>query len=280
MVVVDNASTDGTARLLAECYPSVRVVRSPTNTGFAGGVVQGLAFVRTPYAVLVNNDATVRPGWLAALTAPFRDPAVGAVCSKLLLPDGRINSAGGWLAPDGYARDIGFGDPDEGQWDAPATVAFGCGAAVALRMAAVLEVGGMDPRFFLYYEDVDLSWRLRLAGWSVRYEPTAVVVHQHSATAGAGSLRHTYYTERNRLAMLVTCATAARAWNAVLRFPLTTVSVALGESRPKALRRVRAYLSFLAWLPALLRRRRQVLQRVSRRELELSLLGRPAPANR
>ena len=275
VVVVDNASTDGTAALLAERYPTVRVEHSPTNTGFAGGVTQGLAVVDTPYAVLLNNDATVRPGWLAALTAPFDDPAVAAVCSKLLLPDGRLNSAGGWVAADGYARDIGFGEVDDGRWDMPAPVAFGCGAAVALRMSAVRAVGGMDPRYFLYYEDVDLCWRLQLAGWSVRYEPTAVVVHQHSATAGAGSLRHTYYTERNRLATLVTCATAARAWRAVLRFPLTTVSVALGESRPKALRRASAYLSFLAWLPALLRRRRRVAVRIPRAELERRLVGRP-----
>ena len=234
-----------------------------------------LAVVETPYAILLNNDAAVRPGWLGALTAPLDDPTVAAVCSKLLLPDGRLNSAGGWIAPDGYAGDTGFGELDDGRWDTPATVAFGCGAAVALRMSAVREVGGMDPRFFLYYEDVDLSWRLQLAGWSVRYEPSAVVVHQHSATVGAASLQWTYYTSRNRLATLVICATAARAWRAVLRFPLTTLSVALGESRPKALRRVMAYLSFLVWLPTLLRRRRSVVVRVPRAELESRLLGRP-----
>jgi GT2 family glycosyltransferase len=275
VLVVDNASTDGTAELLAARYPQVQVLHSPTNSGFAGGVALALAHVATPYAVLLNNDAAVRPGWLAALLRPLEDPQVGAVCSKLLLPDGRLNSAGGYLEANGYAHDRGFGEPDDGRWDAPAEVAFACGAALALRMDAVRDVGGFDPRYFLYYEEVDLSWRLWLAGWKVVYEPAAVVVHRHSATTGAGSLRHTFWTERNRLATLLTCASAGVVWRAVCRYPLTTLSVALGESRPKAVRRVRAYLSFLAWLPGLLRRRRSVVRRMARADVERRFLGSP-----
>ncbi|MCU1586684.1 MAG: glycosyl transferase family 2, partial [Frankiales bacterium] len=157
---------------------------------------------------------------------------------------------------------------DDGRWDSPREVAFATGTAAAFRTDAVTEVGGVDPRYFLYVEDVDLSWRLRLAGWTVRYEPTAVVVHQHSATAGEFSLLHTFHTERNRLATLVTNATAGTAARAVLRYPLTTLSVAVGESRPKAVARVKAYLSFLRWLPALLRRRQGVTTVVSRAAVE------------
>ena len=149
---------------------------------------------------------------------------------------------------------------------------YGCGAALALKTAAVREVGGIDPRFFLYYEDVDLSWRLRLSGYSVRYVPGAVVVHQHSASTGAGSLLHTYYTERNRLATLTVCASAGLALRAVARYPLTTVSVALFESPAKARRRVLAYLSYLGWLPALLRRRHSFPRRVARRDIEQRFL--------
>ncbi|MDX6214605.1 MAG: hypothetical protein QOG99_189 [Frankiales bacterium] len=269
VLVVDNASTDGTTGLLASDYPQVQVVRNDDNLGFAGGVAKGLEHVTTPYVVLLNSDATVRPGWLADLLAPLDDATVGAVTSKLLFPDGSLQSAGGYLEPSGYGHDL-----DTGGGDA-AEVAYGCGAALALRMAAVREVGGMDPRYFLYYEDVDLSWRLWLAGHRVVFQPAAVVIHEHSATTGGGAtLLHTYYTERNRLATLVVCATWQRAARMLLRYPLTTVSVALGESRAKAWARTRAFASLLVWLPALLRRRRSVVTRLSRQAYERRFLLR------
>ncbi|MDX6220614.1 MAG: hypothetical protein QOJ48_2295 [Frankiales bacterium] len=268
LLVVDNASTDGTAELLARDYPDVRVVRTAVNTGFAGGVDEGLRHVRTDVVVLLNDDATVRPGWLAAVLEPLGDPGVAAVSSKLLLPDGRLNSAGGYLESSGYAHDLGFGAPDTG-FDTEADVAYGCGAALALRVSAVREVGGLDPHYFLYYEDVDLSWRLWLAGHRIVFAPRAVVVHQHSATTGGSThVRHTFFAERNRLATLITCATPQLALRMLLRYPLTTVSVALGESRAKAWARTKALVSLLRWLPALLRRRRAVVTRLSRRDFE------------
>ncbi len=276
VLVVDNASTDGTDVLLAERFGQVEVLRSPTNVGFSGGVALAADRVDTDAVVWLNNDAVVRPGWLAALLAPLDDPAVAATTSRMLLPDGRLNSAGGLLTTNGYGHDAGFGSPDDGRWDEPREVAYGCGGAMALRTAALREVGGVDPRYFLYYEDVDVSWRLRLAGHSVRYVPDAVVVHRHSATVGEFSLLHTYQTERNRLATLVTCASVRLAVGAMLRFPLTTLSVAVGESRAKAWARTRAYASFLAWLPGLVRRRRRVVLRVPRRDVERRWLTAPA----
>lgn len=274
VLVVDNGSEDGTLELLASRYPAVQVVASAVNTGFAGGVALALARVETPYTVLLNNDAVVRRGWLARLLAPFdADPRLGAVCSKLLLDDGRVQSAGGEVAANGYGRDRGFGDPDDGRWDEPGDVAYATGTAVAYRTAALQEIGGIDPRYFLYYEDVELSWRLQLAGWHVRYEPSAVVVHAHSASTGKGSLRHTFWTERNRLAMLLVCASWDVVLRAVLRYPLTTVSVALGESRRKAVVRVRAYVSFLLWVPALVRRRRALVGAERRAAVQRQVLG-------
>jgi len=266
VLVVDNASTDGTQELLARDYPGVDVLRLPTNTGFAGGVAAGLEQVTTDYVVLLNTDAVVSPGWLAEALKPFADPAVAAVTSKLLLPDGTVQSTGGRLEPNGYGHDRTT-DSDPGE------VAYGNGAALALRTRAVRDVHGMDPRYFLYCEDVDLSWRLWLAGHRVVFQPTAVVTHLHSAsTGGSTSLLHTFYAERNRLATLVTCATPALAVRMVLRFPLTTLSVAAGESRAKAWARTRAYASFLRWLPALLRRRRGVVTRLSRKDFEARFL--------
>jgi GT2 family glycosyltransferase len=272
VVVVDNASSDDTLRLLADRYPTVEVIRSQTNTGFAGGVAQALQAVTTPVIALLNNDATVREGWLRSLLDELDSPEVAGVSSKLLLPDGRVNSIGGFVTRDGYGHDTGFGSPDDEQLPTSSDIMYACGAAAAFRTAAVREVGGIDPRFFLYYEDVDLSWRLHLAGHAVRYAPGAVAVHQHSASTGAGSLLHTYYTERNRLATLVRCATLGLVMRAVLRYPLTTLSVALFESPAKALRRVRAYLDFLRWLPQLVAARRRIVVRVSRHEVQRRFL--------
>jgi GT2 family glycosyltransferase len=272
VLVVDNASADDTLDLLASRYPSVDVVRSATNTGFAGGVAQALEHVGTQVTVLLNNDAEVRVGWLPALLRALDEPGVAAASSKLLLPDGRINSAGGLVTARGYGHDRGFGELDDGRFDEPADIMYGCGAACAFKTAAIREVGGIDPRFFLYYEDVDLSWRLHLAGYTVRYVPDALVVHQHSASTGAGSLLHTYYTERNRLATLTKCASAGLALRSVARFPLTTLSVALFESRAKAVRRIAAFVSYLGWLPGLLRCRRALVVRVPRRTVEGNFL--------
>jgi N-acetylglucosaminyl-diphospho-decaprenol L-rhamnosyltransferase len=273
VLVVDNASTDGTAQLLAERYPQVQVIHNARNRGFAGGVQDGLAHVTTEHVVLLNNDATVRAGWLGELLKPFDDATVAGVTSKLLLPDGSLQSAGGYLEPSGYGHDLVRGG------DLAQDVAYGCGAALALRMSAVREVGGMDPWYFLYYEDVDLSWRLWLAGYRVVFQPSAVVVHERSATSGGGAtLLHTYYTERNRLATLIICATWQLAARMVLRYPLTTLSVAVGESPAKAWTRARALGSVLVRLPALLARRRQVVTRLSRQAYERRFLAAAPPA--
>jgi GT2 family glycosyltransferase len=256
VLVVDNASSDGTAELLVTRYPAVRSLRTTSNLGFAGGVDVALDAVSTPYAVLVNNDAVVRPGFLGALLEPLAEPFVAAAQAKLLLPDGSINSAGGELLPDGYARDRAAGEADDGRWDAPQDLDFGCGAALALDVTAVRAVGGIDATYFLYYEDVDLCLRLRRRGYSVRYTPTAVAVHDAGATTGHASSRHVFYSERNRLLTLVKNAPAAQAWAAALRFPLSTMSIAVHESRQVAWVRSRAYASFLWRLPGLLRLRR------------------------
>lgn len=268
VLVVDNASTDGTHELLARDYPAVDVLRLPTNTGFAGGVAAGLERVTTDVVVLLNTDAVVHEDWLANLLRPFDDPTVGAVSSKLVLPDGTVQSTGGWLEPNGYGH-------DRTTEAAAGEVAYGNGAALALRTSVAKHLG-MDPRFFLYYEDVDLSWRLWLAGHRVVFEPAAVVTHLHSAsTGGSRGLLHTFYAERNRLATLVTCATASLALRSVLRYPLTTVSVARGESPAKAWARTRAYASFLRWLPGLLRRRRATVTRLSRQDFQARFMAPP-----
>jgi GT2 family glycosyltransferase len=228
VVVVDNASTDGTVDWLAEEHPEVRVVRNPRNTGFAGGVQTGLDATDAEWVALLNNDAAADPGWLTALVEEaLAHPAAAAVTSRMYLA-GRtppvLNGTGVVVLPTGYGADRGLGEPDTAYGDPGEVFGFSGGAAL-LRRSAVQAVGGFPVPFFLYYEDTDTSWRLRSAGWTIRYTPAAVVHHQHSASTGQGSVLFAFHNERNRLLVLVRCAPAGRALRAWLRFLLTTASL-------------------------------------------------------
>jgi GT2 family glycosyltransferase len=234
VVVVDNASTDGTTELLAG-RPDVQVVRADRNLGFAGGVQLGIDTADTEFVALLNNDAVADPEWLAELLAAARaHPEAAAVTSLLLLAGAEppvVNNAGVLLLDSWYGADRGAGA-------VPADVGGPCevfgfsGGAALLRTAAVRAVGGFATEFFLYYEDTELSWRLRDAGWTIRYQPTAVVVHEHSATTDQRSRSFAYYNERNRLWTLLRRAPGRVALGAALRFALTTVSLVLRPAAP------------------------------------------------
>jgi GT2 family glycosyltransferase len=291
VLVVDNASTDGTLEHLARNHPDVRVLTAPYNTGFAGGAHRALAEVSTPYSVMLNNDAVPEPGFLSALLRAIEAPGadrVAAVTGKVLLrprfrrlppgappaegdvvapsgtyrpaPDGDvdlINSTGNEVTRSGYGRDRGWLQPD-GDREPPAEVFGFCGAAVLLRTAALSQVGNFDPRLFLYYEDTDLSWRLRTAGWTIRYEPAAVVRHQHAASSDVRSALFRFHDDRNRLLVLARNAPGRLAVRAALRYPVTVLHLTLrrGPTAAMTVTRLRAFRSYLRWLPSAVRARR------------------------
>jgi GT2 family glycosyltransferase len=180
-----------------------------------------------------------------------------------------VNNVGSVFHAPGYGADRGYQEVDEGQYDTAEDVPMLCGAAVLLRTAALEQVGVFDDDFFMYYEDTDLSWRLRAAGWNVRYEPTAVVRHLHSASSVEWSPFFTFHVERNRLLTLTKDAPAGLATGQLLRFQVTTLSMArrallqaLRERRRPALRplllRLRVTGSYLRLLPRMLWRRRSI----------------------
>jgi GT2 family glycosyltransferase len=271
VLVVDNASTDRTREVVA-AHPEVRLLEAGANLGFAGGCSLGLAQVATPFAALVNDDAVVRPGWAAALEAELdAHPDCALVTGKVLLRDGRVNSAGGLVDRYGRGADRGFGAPAQDTYLAAEEVFFAPATACLVRMSDVRAVGLLDARYFLYYEDVDLAWRLRLTGRTVRYTPGAVADHDHGASSGAGSRStlHAFHDSRNRLLTLAKDATAGRALGQAVRLPLTAASLTgralrggAPEGRAAALRHAsavgRAWLSFLRLLPHVLRERRRV----------------------
>jgi len=237
VVVVDNGSDDGSVEHLRQRWPQVRLIEAGRNLGFAAGNNLGIRQARGEYVVLLNNDTRVRPGWLEALVeAAERDPKVGAVTSKLVFMDrpGVIQNAGSLLLSDGSGGDRGTGEDDRGQYDREEEVFAACGGAALLRRSMLEDVGLLDETFFCYYEDTDLSWRMRLRGWRITYQPAAVVEHVHAATSGEWSPFFTFHADRNRLFMIVKNA----PWPFVARSFLGFAWLAVGFAARAAVRRL------------------------------------------
>jgi GT2 family glycosyltransferase len=198
-----------------------------------------------------------------------------------------LNNAGSMVFRDGYGADRAYQELDRGQYQRPEEVFAFCGGSVCFRTEALRQAGVFDDDFFLYYEDTDLSWRLRSLGWRIRYQPAAVARHIHSASSVEWSPLFVFHTDRNRLLMLTKNARAGLAAREVLRYPLTTASLALREvarsrhtrRRPPVrptLLRLRVLGSYLRLLPVMLVRRRRIAARaaVDRRRLERWLVLR------
>ena len=198
-----------------------------------------------------------------------------------------LNNAGSMVFRDGYGADRAYQELDRGQYQTPEEVFAFCGGSVCFRTEALRQAGVFDDDFFLYYEDTDLSWRLRSLGWRIRYQPAAVARHIHSASSVEWSPLFVFHTDRNRLLMLTKNARAGLAAREVLRYPLTTASLALREvararhtrRRPPVrptLLRLRVLGSYARLLPAMLARRRRIAARASvdRKRLERWLVLR------
>ena len=216
-VVVDNASEDGTAELIAAHPSRPEILRLATNTGYAGGLAAALPGVDTEFVAWLNDDTAPDPKWLAELEdALDADPRIGAAGARLESPDGVPISVGTRLTRLGYGADITTDITG-------AEPVFGfCGGAALLRMNALRAIGGVPAEFFCYYEDTDTAFRLRLNGWDVVAVPDARVPHAHGASTDHGSRQFHLWNERNRLAMLIRCAPARVAVREIARFAAIT----------------------------------------------------------
>ncbi len=202
LIVIENDSQDGSARAIAEAHPGARVIPSGANLGFAGGCNLGVDLATGEYVAFLNNDARPDAGWVrAAVAAMEADPAIGAVASKVLDWEGsRIDYVDGSLTWFGMGYKREADKVDDGAFDAPRDVLFGTGAALFVRADLFRRVGGFDERFFMFYEDVDLGWRLNLLGHRVRYVPGSLAFHRHHVTMKKfGNFREQYLLERNAL---------------------------------------------------------------------------------
>ena len=238
LVIVDNGSDDDSLIVLREGLDELRgtadparvtLVNAGTNDGFGAGVMAGAAGLEEGAVVLLNNDATVRDGFLDALLAPLGE-AVGATTALILLTgrwrpaapsdeeflvarDGSrwtrvtdaqgggqvlINSTGNEVDNAGNGYDRSWLDPADSPLPAPEVFGL-CGGACAIDADAWRAVGGVRTDLFMYYEDTDLSYKLREAGYDVRFVRQAVVDHEHAASSGATSPMFARVNARNRL---------------------------------------------------------------------------------
>ncbi|MBF0687194.1 MAG: glycosyltransferase [Cellulomonas sp.] len=202
LVVVDNDSGDGSAERIRDAVPGAKVVESGANLGFAGGCNLGVEHAHGEWVAFLNNDARPGTDWIsAAVEVLQQDPTVGAVASKVLDWDGQlvdyVDGSLTWYGA-GYKREAE--KPDSPEYDVPKDVLFGTGAAMFVPTDLYRKVGGFDERFFMFYEDVDLGWRLNLLGYRVRYVPGSVAYHKHHVTMKKfGNFREAYLLERNAL---------------------------------------------------------------------------------
>jgi len=258
VIVVDNRSADGSGDLVARSFPQVRLIRSETNVGFGAGCNLGAEAATGDLLVFLNPDTEVDPGWLEALVeAWLDDPRVGACMSKLVMfsePD-VLNSAGGGMHYLGFGWPARCGERDDVN-GAAYDVAFASGAAMLISKQLFEAVGRFDPEFFMYCEDVDLSWRVRMAGYRVVCVPRSVVRHKYKFAPTPGKL---YQLERNRLLMILQNYQATTL--AVLLPAIAAAEAALlayftcqGLGGAK----MRAILSALRHLPTVVAKRRRL----------------------
>jgi GT2 family glycosyltransferase len=205
IILIDNASQDGSVEWAQTCYPRIHVYKNASNRGFAYAVNQGISLSNAPYIVTLNNDTKPETTWLTDLVkAAESDACVGMCASKMLFvePPNVINSAGICVDRAGFAWDRDGGKLD----DDPRTDwsdVFGPSAGAALYKHEMLkQIGVFDEDFFAYLEDVDLAWRAQCAGWRCLYVPTARVYHHHSATSVEGSPFKSYHLGRNKVWLL------------------------------------------------------------------------------
>lgn len=202
IVVVDNASTDGSVSKVQSAFPTVHLIKNLKNMGYAGGVNPGIRWALSEgftFVGVFNDDAIAQPSWLEELIATLtRSPDVGVATSKVLDAEGiRLDSAGDCITTWGLAFPRGRGEIDLGQYDESTEVFGASGAACLFRAQTLRAVGLFDEHFFAYFEDVDLSFRIRHGGWQVEYCPKARVHHVMGMTSSRSHGFTTRQTMKN-----------------------------------------------------------------------------------
>lgn len=264
--VVDNASTDASPHIIegfASVHPSLKLLRSDTNLGYSAGVDLALPHCRGRYMAVLNMDTVAEPQWLDALVRHLDEHADVAAASPLLMvwDEVHVNAAGQWVHVTGLGFNRDLGGTQAAVGDEPFAVAGVHGAAFLIRRELLEQIGGMDSGGFLYHEDVNLSWLLRLMGHELACVPGSVVHHDYFLSMHAEKLE---LLERNREAMLRAYLEPA-TWRRMLAWRLITEAMLWGYALLRGAAFVRAKARARRWVRdngALIESRRQLAARL------------------
>jgi len=262
IVIVDDASTDGSVNWLRANAHDCELVVLERNCGFVGAVNAGIRRATGSLIALLNNDTKPAPAWLAALERELvAHPEAGSVASKMLFaePPHRVNSTGIGCTDYGMVYDVGYGC-DDGPEFAEAREVFGASAGAALYRRSMLDrIGLLDDALVMWYEDVDLAFRAQLFGYRCRYAPDAIVHHVGGGTVPHRSPRSNFYWARNQLLVWMKNLPRDLLWKllpgSLWLFTKHSLKMLLtqGDAVP-----LRGYLAGLRQLPHIVRERRRI----------------------
>ena len=212
VVVADNGSTDNSVSFLRNTYPAIRIISFKKNFGFAKGYNEALNQVQADYYVILNSDVEVQSNWLVPMVELLENNKRIAACQpKILSFTNRkmfeyAGAAGGWLDKYGYpfakGRIFDVCEEDKGQYDQCEPIFWASGAALFIRSSVFHEVKGFDEYFFAHQEEIDMCWRIQLAGYIIYSCPAAIVYHVGGGTLPRGNSLKTYLNFRNNRIML------------------------------------------------------------------------------
>lgn len=279
IIVSDNGSTDGSIKFLQERFStSIRLLENGQNLGFGTAVNRGLKAAVGDYLIFLNNDLVLAPNSLSELTALLEsDDSIGAVIPKILYYEKRdiLNSFGVLIHYTGIACPTKIDQVDDPDLEITETA---CGGIFMLPRKIYETVGGFDEDLFLYHEDHDLSWRIRLQGWKLMVTPKAVLYHHYKFNKG---IRKFYFSEKNRLHIMIKnfeCKTLLLIFPALLIVESAQWVHALLNGW--LFLKIKSYWELAALLPRILKKRKviQTHRKISDKEIIRLYQGRLAVA--
>lgn len=234
VVLADNASIDDSVAFVRANFPAVEIIINSVNEGFAGGYNWALSNVEADYFVLLNSDVSVTPGWIEPIIHLMEeDPLVGACQPKLLSYYNPhmfeyAGASGGWIDSLGYpfsrGRVFDVCETDQSQYNTTQRIFWASGAAMFVKASVYREMGGLDASFFAHQEEIELCWRMQLAGYSIMVCPASVVYHVGAGTLPRGG-RKVFLNFRNNLIMLcMHLPLSEKLWKLPFRFALDAIS--------------------------------------------------------
>ncbi|MEO6455164.1 MAG: glycosyltransferase family 2 protein [Ginsengibacter sp.] len=262
IIIADNGSGDDSVSFIRQYYPQIKILKSIVNEGFSKGYNAALKQVGADYYVLLNSDVEVQPGWIEPIIELMQSDGNIAACQPKILSYNNkkkfeyAGACGGWLDSFGYpfnrGRVFDICEFDSGQYDNAEQIFWATGAALFIKAEVYNLMEGFDEFFFAHQEEIDLCWRIQLAGYKIFVQPASVVYHVGGGTLPMGNKKKVFLNFRNNLIMLTKNLPLAQAlWKIPFRIGLDTIAAWKGlltGSTVTFIAIVKAHLHYWRWL--------------------------------